>query len=275
MGVAMIRSCVTISLVPEVRGGPFVFWDDLADGCRQAKQLGFDAVEIFPPSPNAVDANALRRLLSDNGLTVAAFGTGAGWVLQRLTLSAVEDGKRAQARQFIRGIIDLAGQFHASAIIGSMQGRHGEVDKPTALRHLTEAMNDLGEHAGKYGVPLLYEPLNRYETNLVNTIEDGVRLLGSLDTRNVKLLTDLFHMNIEETDLAAALRSGGEHIGHVHFVDSNRRPAGCGHIDFAPIAAALRDINYRGFLSAEVLPYPDPVEAARATMTAYRKYFTV
>ena len=138
-----------------------------------------------------------------------------------------------------------------------MQGRHGgDIDKPTAIGYLTESLNDLGEHAGKYGVPLLYEPLNRYETNLVNTVEDGVRLLASLSTNNVKLLADLFHMNIEETDVASALRSGGDGIGHVHFVDSNRRPAGCGHTDFAPIAAALRDIGYQGYLSAEACRIP-------------------
>lgn len=271
----MMRSCVTISLVPEVRGGPFIFWDDLAEGCRQAKQLGFDAVEIFPPSPSAVDVALVRRLLDDNGLSVAAFGTGAGWVLQRLSLTSAEAGIRAGARQFIRNAIDLAGSFGASAIIGSMQGRHGEVEKPTALDYLRDALNDLGQHAVQYGVPLLYEPLNRYETNLVNTVADGVALLQSLSTRNVKLLADLFHMNIEEVDLAAALRSGGEHVGHVHFVDSNRRPAGCGHIDFAPIAAALRDINYRGYLSAEALPYPNPLEAAKTTITTFRKYFVL
>jgi sugar phosphate isomerase/epimerase len=270
----MICSCVTISLVPEVRGGPFVFWDDLAAGCRKAKACGFDAVEIFPPSAAGVDANALRRLLEETGLQVAAFGTGAGWVLQRLTLSSPETGKRAAARDFIRSIVDLAGQFHASAIIGSMQGRHGQgVDKATALGYLTEGINDLGEHARKYGVPLLLEPLNRYETNLVNTVADGVRLLAALSTDNVKLLADLFHMNIEETDIAAALRSGGKHVGHVHFVDSNRRPAGCGHTDFAPIAAALRDIGYDGYLSAEALPYPDSDEAARLTLAAFRQYF--
>ena len=270
----MIRSSVTISLVPEARGGPFVFWDDLAAGCRRAKELGFDAVEIFAPSTPTVDANALRRLLSETGLQVSAFGTGAGWLLHRLTLCSPETGRRAAAREFIRAIIDLAGQFHAPAIIGSMQGRHGvEVDKTTAFGYLTEALNDLGEHAGKYGVPLLLEPLNRYETNLVNTVEGGVRLLGLLSTRNVRLLTDLFHMNIEEEDVAAALRNGQGHISHVHFVDSNRRPAGCGHTDFAPIAAALRDIGYQGYLSAEALPYPDPDEAARRTITAFRKYF--
>src|SRR5579884_3940232 len=133
----MIRSSVTISLVPEARGGPFVFWDDLAAGCRKAKELGFDAVEVFPPSATGVDANGLRRLLRETGLQVAAFGTGAGWLLQRLTLSSPETGKRAAAREFIRSIVDLAGQFHAPAIIGSMQGRHGEgVDKLAALAAL-------------------------------------------------------------------------------------------------------------------------------------------
>jgi sugar phosphate isomerase/epimerase len=238
--------------------------------------LGFDAVEVFSPSAAAVDAKELRRLLDQTGLQVAAFGTGAGWLLQRLTLSSPETGKRAQAREFIRSLVDLAGQFRASAIIGSMQGRHGDgVDKPTALGHLAEGLNDLGEHARKYDVPLLFEPLNRYETNLVNTVEDGVRLLGSLSTNHVKLLTDLFHMNIEEVDVAAALKRGAGHIGHIHFVDSNRRPAGCGHTDFAPIAAALREIAYAGYLSAEALPYPDSVEAARSTMTAYRKFVAV
>jgi sugar phosphate isomerase/epimerase len=100
-----------------------------------------------------------------------------------------------------------------------------------------------------------------------------VRLLDSLSTRNVVLLADLFHMNIEEADPAAALRAGGARIGHVHFVDSNRRPAGLGHIDLRPIAAALQEIGYAGFASAEALPYPDPDAAARQTIEAFRKYF--
>ena len=122
-------------------------------------------------------------------------------------------------------------------------------------------------------MPLLFEPLNRYETNLVNTVEDGVRLVRSLATDNVKLLVDLFHMNIEEADVPAAIRAGAGAIGHVHFVDSNRRPAGCGHTDFAPIAAALREIGFDGYVSAEALPYPNPAEAAALTIRAYRRFF--
>ena len=134
-------------------------------------------------------------------------------------------------------------------------------------------MNALGEHARQYGVPLIYEPLNRYETNLVNRVADGVELLESLATKNVVLLADLFHMNIEEADLAAALKTGGKHIGHIHFVDSNRRPAGYGHLDYRPIAAALVEIGYQGYLSAEALAFPDSDTAAKQTINMFRKYF--
>ena len=270
----MIRSAVTISLVNETRGGPFVFWDDLPAACRIAKALGFDAVEVFPPAPDAVNPAELRTLLNDNGLALAAVGTGAGWVKHRLHLCLADAAARTKARDFIRSIIDFAGPFGAPAIIGSMQGRHGDgVDAWTAHAHLADALNDLGEHALQYGVPLLYEPLNRYETNLVNTVDAGVKMLNSLGTRNVKLLADLFHMNIEEQDIAAAIRAGKDHIGHVHFVDSNRRAAGMGHLDYAPIAAALKEIGYDGFASAEALAYPDSDAAAQQTISAFRRYF--
>lgn len=266
-----MRSAVTVSLVEEARGGPFVFWHDLPGACAHAAELGFDAVEVFPPGPEAVDSDELKKLLDDHGLKLAAVGTGAGWVKHKLTLALPEVKKRKQAKDFIRSVIDFAGPFGAPAIIGSMQGRSGDgVDAPTARGYLAEALEELGEHAQQYQAPLIYEPLNRYETNQVTNVADGVRLLSGLKTQNVKLLCDLFHMNIEEADLAAALRSAGQYVGHVHFVDSNRRPAGCGHLDFAPIVAALRDIQYTGYLSAEALPYPDSLSAAKRTIETYR-----
>src|SRR5690606_23927539 len=120
----------------------------------------------------------------------------------------------------------------------------GSIDRNAALSLLAEALEELGTHAKQYGLPLLYEPLNRYETNLFNTLAGGVSLLGSLSTDNVKLLADLFHMNIEEANLADSIRTAADHIGHVHFVDSNRQAAGFGHLDFAPIISALKHMGY-------------------------------
>jgi sugar phosphate isomerase/epimerase len=271
-----IRSSVTVSLVPEARGGPFVFWDDLPGACRKARQFGFDAIELFPPSDDTVDLEHLRTHLNDQGLSLAAVGTGAGWVRHKLTLVQPSPAERARAFEFVRSIVDLAGAFGAPAVIGSMQGRSGDgVDHETAVGLLLDALEELGEHARQYGAPVVYEPLNRYETNMANTLEDGVALLRRLSTENVVLLADLFHMNIEEQDLAAALRSAGPRVGHVHLVDSNRRAAGFGHTDFGPIVRALRDVGYQGYASAEALPLPDPDEAARQTITAFRALFLV
>lgn len=270
----MIPIAVTVSFVEEARGGPFVFWHDLPGACRKAAELGFHAVEVFPSGPDAVRSEELRQLLADHALELAAVGTGAGWVKHKLNLTLPDASARQKAKDFIRSIIDFAGTFGAPAIIGSMQGRAGN-DRESALGHLREALNDLGEHARQYHVPLVYEPLNRYETDMANTVDAGVAIVESLSTDNVVLLADLYHMNIEEADLAAALRRGGKHIGHIHFVDSNRRPAGLGHIDYAPIIAALKDINFDGYLSAEALPFPDSDAAAQQTMNTYRRLFPI
>ena len=155
-----------------------------------------------------------------------------------------------------------------------MQGlRDGRVTREQALGWLAEALEELAPQAAVHGVPLLFEPLNRYEGNVLNTIGDAVELIRSLSTRNVTILADLFHMNIEEQDVGAALRAGGTLITHVQLADSNRRPAGHGHTDFRAVAATLREMNYTGYLSAEALPWPDPDAAARLAMDGIRKFF--
>ncbi|WP_013630217.1 sugar phosphate isomerase/epimerase family protein [Rubinisphaera brasiliensis] len=270
----MIKSAITVSLVEEARGGPFVFWDGLEAAFARSAELGFDAVEIFAPGPDAVNRDELNGLVEKHGLNVAAVGTGAGMVKHKLSLTDPSGGQREKARQFVKDMIDFGGPFKAPAIIGSMQGRWGgDMSRDQALGLLAEALNELGEYAAKYDVPLIYEPLNRYETNLITTIADGVSYMKSLSTKNVKLLADLFHMNIEEQDVAAALREGAGYIGHVHFVDSNRRATGLGHTDFAPIAAALKETGYDGYASAEAVPLPDSDTAAVKTIEAFKKYF--
>ncbi len=270
----MIRSAITVSLVPEARGGPFVFWDGIAHAMEHGSALGFDAIEIFAPGPDAVNMAELYELMQKYPMKVAAVGTGAGMVKHGLSLTDPDGNRRAAAQDFVRQMIDFGAALAAPAIIGSMQGKWGgEVTRERALGLLAEALDELGAYADSREVPLIYEPLNRYETNLIKTVADGVAFLTSLKTRNVRLLADLFHMNIEEANIADALRCGGRAIGHVHFVDSNRSAAGLGHMDYAPIAAALREIHFDGYVSAEAFPLPDAETAALKTMEAYKKYF--
>lgn len=270
----MIRSAVTISLVSEARGGPFVFWDDLAGSMRRAAELGFDAVELFLPGPDAVSPAEVRNLCAQTGLSIAAVGTGAGMVIHKLSLTDPDSRRRDEARRFVRRMIDFGGELGAPAIIGSMQGRWTpEVGRDAAFEILADQLQYLGEAAAGYSVPLLYEPLNRYETNLCNTMAQGVALIQERGLRNVRILADLFHMNIEETAISQGIRDCGQHLGHLHFVDSNRRPAGCGHLDYAPIVAALQEIRFSGFASAEAFPWPDPDTAAMETIRSFRRWF--
>src|SRR5688572_27004154 len=98
-------SAVTISLVEQARRGPFVFHDSLADGCRAAAEIGYDAVEIFAPGPETVTPGMLQPLLKETGLKVAAVGTGAGWVVQKLSLTSPDESVRRGAIRFIQSMI--------------------------------------------------------------------------------------------------------------------------------------------------------------------------
>lgn len=267
-----MRSAITVSLVPEARGGPFVYWSGIDAACASAAHHGFDAIEIFPPDAETLDATAIQRTIALHGLKVAAIGTGGGWVRHRLTLTHADASVRRDAREFAARIVARAGELGAPAIIGSMQGRwEGAVSREAALDFLAEGLAALGDIAARYRVPLIYEPLNRYETNLFNRVADAAGWLQARGIKSVKLLADLFHMNLEEADLAAAVREAGHCVGHVHFADSNRRAVGFGHTDVGPIVRALRDIGYDGYLSAEIVPLPDSETAAAQTIAAYRR----
>ena len=271
----MIRSSVTIALVPQIKTGPWIFWEDLESGMAKAAEFGFDAVELFTPSADEIESDRLLELLEKYELKLAAVGTGAGKVVHGLTLTDSDPLIREKAVSFISEMISFGATFGAPAIIGSMQGNVlPTMDRTEVMNWLADGLNQLGNHAGFLGVPLIYEPLNRYETNLLNTLEDGAKFLDSLKTQNVKLLADLFHMNIEETDIAESIYNFGSYIGHVHFADSNRRPIGFGHTEMAGIASALKEIEYSGFISAEAFPYPDPDAAAKQTILSFKKYFS-
>ena len=270
----MIKSCVTISLVPSLRGGPWIYWDNLAESCAKAGKLGFHGVELFTATSTEIDETEFKGLLDQNNLACAAVGTGAGKVLNGWTLTNPDAENRGKAVDFIRGMIDFGAKFGAPAIIGSMQGNVEQgVEREQAFAWLAEALNELGPHAGNQGVKLIYEPLNRYETNLMNTMQAGVDFLETLETSEVVLLADLFHMNIEEANIGEALTGAIDHIGHVHLADSNRRPGGFGHTNLAEAGTALKAAGYDGYASAEAFSWPDADTAAEQTIASYNAHF--
>jgi sugar phosphate isomerase/epimerase len=134
---------------------------------------------------------------------------------------------------------------------------------------LLEALTVLGEHADREGVWLALEPINRYEDYMVNRLDQAVglgeevkRLVGA---DSVRVCADLFHMNIEEDDLAKAILTAGPRIAQVHVDDSNRLQPGTGHLDFAGVFEALRTIGYDGWLTLEARLRGDPEVALPAT----------
>ena len=197
----------------------------------KAAALGFDGIELFTASADGIDPDHLGELLEKYQLQLAAVGTGAGKVLHGWTLTDPDPEFRKKAISFISDMISFGAKFGAPAIIGSMQGSFGigtSARLDHGFQHFCEGLDLLGEKAKQEGVFLLVEPLNRYETSGFNYLFAFDNFQPFLKTRNVKVLADLFHMNIEEDNIEESIRRFGEYIGHVHFVDSNRRPAGRG-----------------------------------------------
>jgi len=271
---AKIKSCATICLLPKLRGGPWIYWDGLEESIAKARQAGFDAVELFTRPIHEVDADQVMRALKLNQIELAAVGTGVGKVLYGLSLTSPEAKVRKDAIEFIKQVIEFASKVNAAAIIGSMQGiRHKEITVEQANNWLIEGLTELTDYAEKLKSCILLEPLNRYETNLMNTVAQSAIILDKIESSSIKLLADLFHMNIEEESISQTLRKFSNKIGHVHFADSNRRPVGMGHLSLNEIATTLKDIDYNGYLSAEALSYPDEKTASEQTMNAFRCFF--
>ncbi|MFF4902701.1 sugar phosphate isomerase/epimerase family protein [Streptomyces sp. NPDC001068] len=133
-------------------------------------------------------------------------------------------------------------------------------DREVLLAGLTE----LGEHARKEGVTLFLEPLNRYEDHMVNRLEQAADLIREVGSSSVRIGIDSYHMNIEESDPAAAIVAHADVIGHAQVSDSNRFQPGAGHLDWAAWLGALHTIGYDGYLAAECRLTGDPTAAVRS-----------
>jgi sugar phosphate isomerase/epimerase len=138
------------------------------------------------------------------------------------------------------------------------------------MQWVVEALQECSVAAAPAGVRLALEPINRYETTLINNVRQGLDLIERVGADNFGLLLDTFHMNIEEPDMAESIRLAGDRIFHFHVADSNRWYPGAGHLDFASLLETLYDTGYQGFVSGEFMPEPD-ADAAAQRAIAYLK----
>ena len=240
-----------------------------ADGVRMAATLGYEGVELAIRDPRTVDARAIERTLRDSGLVTPAIGTGQAFLKEGLSLSDPDEGIRARAIERMEAHIHFAARFGAAVIIGLLRGRSIGSRAATASR-LDASLRALLPIAEREKVSILIEPINRYETDVLARIEDVLAVVDRMGSPALGVLADTFHMNIEEASIEQALRLAGQRLRLVHAADSNRWAPGWGHLDFPSIVRALREIGYGGFLSAEILPQPEPLAAARQTITHLR-----
>jgi sugar phosphate isomerase/epimerase len=248
------------------------FKGDLETNLQRIAALGYNGVELAIRDPKLIDLDGLEKLLKDLGLSVPAIGTGQAWGEEGLSFTDPDPLIRRSAIERIINHVPGAVRFGAVIIIGLIRGiiRPG-VDPGQAADWLVEALRECCAAARPQGIRLALEPINRYETTLINNAVQGLDLIEAVGSGNFGLLLDTFHMNIEEPDIEASIRQCGAHIFHFHVADSNRWYPGAGHLNFQSILKTLFATGYPGWVSGEFLPKPDTETSARQAIDNLRQ----
>ncbi len=253
---------------------PMLFSGDLEEGFRNAAGLGYSGVDLSLLDSGALDQNWIIDRIKGFNLKVYTIATGQTFYNEGYSLYSAENDKREMAVARIRSHIDFASRLGAMVIIGGVRGKITASDVRERLRQEQsgrQAICQCLKHAEDKGVTLLLEPINRYETNVINTLQEGMSFIEELGSGNLKLLPDVFHMNIEERSIEKSFIEFKSHIGFVHFADSNRQAPGFGHIDFGKILSALGEINYENAIGLEILPKPDDFSASKQAISHLKR----
>jgi len=238
----------------------------------KAAALGYDGVDLMTLDPKLFDSTEAARQIQARGLEVAALGTGAQALVDRLTLIASDSDIERRAFGRVQKLVEFAALCGSPLVtIGSFRGKLAWGGEGAGKR-MVDILRRCAEVASQHGVRIALEPLNRYEADFISTAAQGMDLVQVIDHPAFGLLLDTFHMNIEEPDLAGSVHTAGERLWHIHLGDSNRLPPGGGHFDFGLLVNALQETGYGGYLSAELLALPDPDTAAQLTIETMRQF---
>lgn len=235
---------------------------------QRMARMDYDGIE-FKGEPDQYDIRNLVELCRKYGLEVSSIAGMYPWPTEERDLSNPNEGVRNRAVAYVKKCVDFASQVGAPIVIvvPSCVGKTKPlVPREDEWARAVESVRGVGEYAKENDVRIAIEPINRYETSLLNNAEETLKFIGEVGLESVKMMLDCFHMNIEEPDLAGSIRTAGKELIHVHVADSNRQSVGRGHTDFKSIMGALKEIGYSHYLTMEPLPpLSDPYRGLEET----------
>jgi 5-keto-L-gluconate epimerase len=256
-----ISTCLSTS---PARFDAVPFTGDFEHNAARIADLGFDGIELAVRDPGIIDQEQILAAVAAAGMEIPAIGTGQAWGEERLSFTSGNAGTREKAVERIVSHMPFARKAGAVIIIGLVRG---VPDKDTPQSSIEGWMLDAFRFccgkARDAGVRLAFEPINRYETSLLNGVREGLAFIEKVGFDNLGMLLDTFHMNIEEPSIEESITLTGSRIFHFHYADSNRWYPGAGHLNFPSILEALYRTGYNGYVSGEHRPDPDPLTAAR------------
>ena len=217
------------------------------------KSFGYDAVEIPVEDPSLIDLDLVKRAMADQGLK--AIICGAFGPTRDLTHE--DPAYHQTCFTYLDSCLEIASELGAGFVAGPMYSAVGKARLVTPEQRKVEwdlAVSNLRKvcrRAGEFGLDLAIETLNRFETDLINTSEDLMRLIGDINEPQAKAVLDGFHLNIEEPDLESAIRRVGDKLIHVQVSENYRGTPGTGQTNWAAWKRGLEAINYRGTISIE------------------------
>ncbi len=251
-----------------------VYRDRLEVSMAKAAAFGYDGVELALSDAAQAEPERIQRALAATGLELPAISTGRVFAERKVWFTHPDEAVRREAVATICGLVDVAQRFGALVNIGRARGPVPDGDSlEAATERFLACMSECSSYAAQRGVSLVLEPVNRYETTFINNVPQALAMMDRLGLPNVLVMPDVFHMNIEDASIEDSFRQAGSRVGYVHLADSNRLAPGRGHLPFASIAAVLAEIRYDGWVTAEILPIPDPDSAAASAITYLRRFY--
>jgi D-psicose/D-tagatose/L-ribulose 3-epimerase len=214
---------------------------------------GFDIIELPIEQPDDWDPGRAADLVADAGLGT----TTCAVMTPDRDLTTTDRALTAATQDYLRQCIDIAAAVGSPTVGGPIYApvaRLWQLDpdeRRRTIERLVEALRSVADHAGRQGVRLALEPLNRYETSLINTVEQAMDVVAGVDSPALGVLLDTFHMNIEEKDPAAATRMAAGHIAHVQACGTDRGTPGADRFEWDRFADALAEASYAGPICIE------------------------